>query len=612
MSTSAYHEAGKLMNQIITHKKSIKTVAFSKSKLKCSKSAYATVCNTIQKKPLIDSILNNDGGKLRKAIELDQARNQGLIYVLLYELLLGPYGNIRGGGKLKRIILKHEAALRDTKEKLVRENTISSDASKSGESTFSDILPRFPRYGRVNTLKSSMADIVTELHQLMEKYNVMQKDIYLDAHVPDLLVLSPNCTLPWHELEIVQQGRMILQDKSSCFSALALMHGHQGSSTVSHQGDYIDACAAPGNKTSHLAALVYKSLKAGHNENAKEMQSRPCKIFALDRSSSRHSILKQRMMQLTPRVSDPQDNHADQKFGKQTHNTFPVEICTLHQDFLQINPQDKLFRNVKAILLDPSCSGSGIVNAPDRVADGVHRDEKDATNKSRIRSLANFQLVVLKHAMSFPQVDRIVYSTCSVHVQENEDVVSTALKETNDTISDHDLKWTLVSPRILSTWKRRGIDPHHGNLTSEQCNAMIRVNGLDGDETNGFFVSYFERVRLAKDNVAIDNTINQGGSKIIQSDDVGIRGIYRPGAFHCSITTKTTAASTPCTPSIASSSSTKPPKSTSISSDQKDKKSLLPRKIAKKMQWKRKQMERKRQRLQNAQSSSKMPTTTTT
>jgi hypothetical protein len=186
-----------------------------------------------------------------------------------------------------------------------------------------------------------------------------------------------------------------------------------------------------------------------------------------------------------------------------------------------------------------------------------------------------------------------------------------ALKETNDTISDHDLKWTLVSPQILSTWKRRGIDPHNDNLTSEQCNAMIRVNGLDGDETNGFFVSYFERVRLAKDNVAIDNTINQGGSKTIQSDDVGIRGIYRPGAFP-SIATKTIVASTPCTPSVASSSSTKPTKPTSISFTQKDKKSLLPRKIAKKMQWKRKQMERKRQRLQNAQPSSKMPTTTTT
>jgi tRNA and rRNA cytosine-C5-methylases len=331
------------MNQILTHKKSVKTVAFSKSKLKCSKSAYATVCNTIQKKPLIDSILNDDGGKLRKAIELDQARNQGLIYVLLYELLLGPYGNIRGGGKLKRIILKHEAALRDTKEKLAKETIRSSDASKNGESTFSDILPRFPRYGRVNTLKSSMADIVTELHQLMEKYNVTQTDIYLDAHVPDLLVLSPNCTLPWHELEMVQQGRMILQDKSSCFSALALMHGNQGSSTVSHQGDYIDACAAPGNKTSHLAALVHKSLKAGHCENAKEMQSRPCKIFALDRSSSRHSILKQRMMQLAPRVSDPQDNHTDQKSGKQTKTLFQLKYVPYTKIFCRSIPKTNSF-----------------------------------------------------------------------------------------------------------------------------------------------------------------------------------------------------------------------------------------------------------------------------
>jgi putative methyltransferase len=616
MSTSPYHEAGKLMNLILTQKKSIKTVAFSKSKLTCSKSAYATVCNTIRNKSLLDSILNHDGGKLRKAIELDQARNQGLIYVLLYELLLGPYGNIRGGGKLKRIILKHEAALRNTKDKLVQ-NSKMSGIRKIGEST-SDIPPKFPRYVRVNNLKTSMKEIVKELHQLFEKYQVASRDIYLDAHVPDLIVLSPNCPLPWHELEMVQQGRVILQDKSSCFSALAMVHGHPGGTSKSLNHDYMDACAAPGNKTSHLAALLYKSCKDNNpieNKDKPKGNTRPnpCKIFALDRSSSRHSILKQRMMQLAPRVSDPRDDHASQKCHKSQTNTFPVEICTLHQDFLQVDPTDQLFRNVKAILLDPSCSGSGIVNAPDRMADVFLNEKNSGKDNSRIQSLANFQLVALKHAMSFPQVDRIVYSTCSVNVQENEDVVTMALKETNDTISDDNLKWKLVSPRILSTWKRRGIHRHDHSLTSEEYNAMIRVNGLDGDETNGFFVSYFERVRsLAKDDS--NNNNNNKNTTIMQSvpkdiASIGISGIYHPGTFPIATVTQSSVTA-PKVKSTSTSTSTSTPKSTpEEDSNQKhpDKKSL-PRKIAKKLKWKRKQMELKRQRLLQTQASSKSST----
>ena len=37
--------------------------------------------------------------------------------------------------------------------------------------------------------------------------------------------------------------------------------------------------------------------------------------------------------------------------------------------------------------------------------------------QQRLESLAKFQLSVLNHALSFPFVKRVVYSTCSVHQQ---------------------------------------------------------------------------------------------------------------------------------------------------------------------------------------------------
>lgn len=209
MSTSPYHQAGKLLNSILSERKSIKTVAFSKSKLVCSKSTYAQVCNTIQHKSIIDSILNYNGKHLRKAIQMDSFRSEGLVYVLLYELLFGKFHSIRGGGKVKRCIMKFEKELIETKTKVVLENQGSDTQNK---------IPVFPRYVRVNKLKATTGEVVKELKKALDDSIVKQHDgrneIYQDAHVPDLLVLSPKSAIQWHESVIVRSGKVILQDKS--------------------------------------------------------------------------------------------------------------------------------------------------------------------------------------------------------------------------------------------------------------------------------------------------------------------------------------------------------------------------------------------------------------
>ena len=44
--------------------------------------------------------------------------------------------------------------------------------------------------------------------------------------------------------------------------------------------------------------------------------------------------------------------------------------------------------------------------------DAAHGDRSDS-----LSNLATFQLTMLRHAMSFPQVERIAYSTCSIHAE---------------------------------------------------------------------------------------------------------------------------------------------------------------------------------------------------
>jgi putative methyltransferase len=69
-----------------------------------------------------------------------------------------------------------------------------------------------------------------------------------DVHVENLLLFPPQAQLT--DTPEYSDGRLILQDKASCFPAIVL-------APPAHPGSVIiDATAAPGNKTSHLSALM--------------------------------------------------------------------------------------------------------------------------------------------------------------------------------------------------------------------------------------------------------------------------------------------------------------------------------------------------------------------
>ncbi len=68
----------------------------------------------------------------------------------------------------------------------------------------------------------------------------------VDPHLPDLLRLPAGAALHAHPL--VADGSVVLQGKSSCMPAHAL--APKPGWTV------VDCCAAPGNKTTHLAAVM--------------------------------------------------------------------------------------------------------------------------------------------------------------------------------------------------------------------------------------------------------------------------------------------------------------------------------------------------------------------
>ncbi|KAI5128044.1 28S Rrna (Cytosine-C(5))-Methyltransferase [Manis pentadactyla] len=72
------------------------------------------------------------------------------------------------------------------------------------------------------------------------------KRFLLDPLLPELLVFPVQTDL--HQHPLYQAGHLILQDKASCLPAMLL--------APPPGAHVIDACAAPGNKASHLAALL--------------------------------------------------------------------------------------------------------------------------------------------------------------------------------------------------------------------------------------------------------------------------------------------------------------------------------------------------------------------
>lgn len=148
------------------------------------------------------------------------------------------------------------------------------------------------------------------------------------------------------------------------------------------------------------------------------------------------------------------------------------------------------------MLLDPSCSGSGTgatrldhllpTQASNTSGDTSGDIEGDAAfqtvpeaERKRVQGLAAFQTRALKHALSFTSAERVVYSTCSVYMEENEGVVAAVLPDAQAA------GFSLM--HALPQWHRRGV----GYPWAEK---VVRVHPTL-DCMDGFFVAVFHKQR---------------------------------------------------------------------------------------------------------------------
>ncbi|KAJ2848712.1 hypothetical protein IWW36_003136 [Coemansia brasiliensis] len=443
-----YERAAKILEALEQRKGSIKalTVGNSYLDLQEKKLMYALICQTLKYASVLTEIVEANSSvkseKLGHRLEL----------LLAHDLLFSKGGLRRKGAnpKLNKAISRHQSSLKAQLNKLRADRNIESDEDLIPQHLQDEDAWTF-RYARVNLLNTSMDKVKQHLSEdnyeevaasREDMRSALPKRARKYAHDPDLedvLVFPPGTEL--HKNRLYGTASIILQDKASCIPAHVL-RPPPGSHVI-------DACAAPGNKTSHMASMM-------NNQG---------KIFAFDKDQKRLNTL----ISLTDK--------AKCKIIEAT--------CA---DFLEIDPQDPTYGDVEYMLLDPSCSGSGIVNRMDALVDSYiamvnsSDEKKPEVDKERLQSLAEFQTAVILHAMQFPKVKRISYSTCSVHEEENEAVVAQVLESQNT--------FTLApADQLIPSWPRRGLQT--AGLSAEQAACLVRT--LPEDGTNGFFVACFVR-----------------------------------------------------------------------------------------------------------------------
>uniref|UniRef100_A0A914HWZ8 Large ribosomal subunit protein mL44 n=1 Tax=Globodera rostochiensis TaxID=31243 RepID=A0A914HWZ8_GLORO len=366
-------------------------------------------CEVAKHRPWLQKLACRPAVKVFIARQNDKNPTRAL--VLIFELLFGKWKDKlpTGGGKDKQRL----ATLRGLKGVLQEEANLLQTESVSPESLVPSVFSAslLPRYVRVNTNRTSFSQAVEQLERdgwrlrrlkkgiTPSKYrklvsNLERPKVYADPHIDDLLIFPRGVDL--HDYCLVVEGALILQDKASCLSAFVLQP-EPGASAM-------DVCAAPGMKTTHLAAI---------------MQNRG-KIWAFDRDQKRVELMRQ--------IID--------KTGTNIVN----EACI---DFLRVNLLDAKYKKVKFVVVDPPCSGSGMAKR------GEHFDEFEKPDEQRVKALANLQVMLLKHAFRLPSLQRLVYSTCSVHWPENEGVILEVLS-----IPAISNRFRLIN--ALPQWRHRG------------------------------------------------------------------------------------------------------------------------------------------------------------
>ncbi|KAL6948737.1 hypothetical protein ACO0QE_001210 [Hanseniaspora vineae] len=480
-------------NQISGSLQTIVLKSHKKYKLKTNpKHIYAVVQSCYHYLPLLDYIYKKS--QIDQQIPVKNGKKlytKYTLYLCIHDLLLSKSKRIQmGKHPLKKFVMNQKTRLNAELQRFKIKNKISNLNTyflQQSAINQQDLPPI--RWFRLNLVKlSNETEIEKTINEITKKFpqrvdswkDIESQDvtkIYRDEYIPHLFGVSPLSKITSHEL--YKQGKIIIQDRASCFPAHILQ--------PTHKDVIIDSCSAPGNKTSHLASYIYsdgyRPVRGVEGDVEQHQQ-----IIAFEKNPERAKILEKML-----------------SVAGCTKKLVKINVG----DFTKIGIQ-KDYNQVTGLLVDPSCSGSGIfgrkfvddLNKKNETQNDVEDDEdvpleefkQQEMDKQRLTKLSSFQFQIVKHALLFPNAKKVVYSTCSVHAEENEQVVL-------DLLVDNKVKergWRVRKrEHVIPKWDRRGFvqefeQVFDKELAQEIAQGCIRALPKE-DGGIGFFAVCFER-----------------------------------------------------------------------------------------------------------------------
>lgn len=222
---------------------------------------------------------------------------------------------------------------------------------------------------RVNRRKITPEELITYLRKKNIQY---RKTRYIDYFFT-IKIMSKI-----YADEFFKKGFFTIQDESAGLVSCLLNP---------REDDLIlDACAAPGGKTSHLSELM-------HNRG---------KIIAVDKYLSRVEVMKENLERLGV-----------------------TNVTILHDDINEPKTsilREEIISKVDKVLLDVPCSGLGVLSKKP--------DIKWKRELNDIHELHDLQLEILENSIKYLKPGGvIVYSTCTTEAEENSNVIETFLNK---------------------------------------------------------------------------------------------------------------------------------------------------------------------------------------
>ncbi|MGN7469935.1 16S rRNA (cytosine(967)-C(5))-methyltransferase RsmB [Brevibacillus sp. SAFN-007a] len=266
---------------------------------------------------------------------------------------------------------------------------------------------------RVNSLKTSA-------RELLDKLAAEETAARLSALSPHAILVEGGHAAG---SRLFHEGYFTIQDESSMLVAPAL--------AVKPGMRVLDACAAPGGKTTHIAELM---------ENRGQ-------IVACDLHPHKRDLIAQTAKRLGISIIEP-----------------------ITSDALDL--PDKGLGTFDRILLDAPCSGFGVIRRKP--------DLKWNKTPADVRAIAQLQYELLKALAPMLAADGVlVYSTCTIEPEENQKIVQRFVKEHPEFVLDETLAHDLpeaARAHVDETGACVQILPHHF-------------------ESDGFFIARLKRKR---------------------------------------------------------------------------------------------------------------------